>query len=324
MEPISKIDVTTNQLFFRGFNVAELSKTLDYESVLYLLINGKPPTESEHREFTQKLIDLRRHYQDNISSLVDLAFGFAKIGEDNQLSKLETLLIFVSLAPLVVAHEFGRHYNQQIERPNEELGYAANFLWMTKCIPPTEMDLHDFETSLILHMDDPVNPSLSALSKAIRDGNSVTDALLAALATHVEPLHHGAGTEAMMMFREMRNLENPRAYLSNRVDSGLKIFGLGHRIYQKKDPRAVVLEGILERRILQTSEEWLLQVIVQVTREGYSILKERKGIEAYPNVDLYNAAVYSTFGFPPEMNTELFAISRVAGWIAHIVEFSAF
>jgi len=324
MEPISRIDVSANRLYFRGHDVTELSENFDYESVLFLLINGKLPSESEHREFIEKLINLRLFYREGISSLAVLAQRLSQIREENQLDNLDTLLTFTSLAPLVVAQEFGNRYDHRIERPNNDLGYAANFLWMTKCKVPDEKDLHDFQTSLILHMDDPLNPSLSALSKVIHDGQSASDALLAALATHIELLHHGAGTEAMKMFEDIRTLDNPRAYLEMRIDSGLKIFGLGHRIYQKKDPRATVLERILERRLSNTSEEWLLQVIEQVTIEGYSVLRNRKGIEAYPNIDLYNAAVYSTFGFPAEMNTKLFAVSRAAGWIAHIMELSSF
>ncbi len=324
MEPISRIDVAANRLYFRGYDVTELSEKFDYESVLFLLIKGRLPSKSEHRELTEKLISFREYYREDISSLVVLAHRFDQIREENQLDNLDTLLAFASLAPLVVAHEFGNLYNRYIELPKSNLGHVANFLWMTKCKVPDEKDLHDFQTSLILHMDDPMNPSLSALSKVIHDGQSASEALLAALATHIELLHHGAGTEAMKMFEEIRNLDNLRAYLEMRIDSGLKIFGLGHRIYQKKDPRAIVLERILERRLSNTSEEWLLQVIAQVTSEGYSVLKNRKGIEAYPNIDLYNAAVYSTFDFPAEMNTKLFAVSRVAGWIAHIIELSAF
>ena len=324
MEPISRIDVAANRLYFRGYDVTELSEKFDYESVLFLLIKGNLPSESENREFTEKMINLRQYYREDISSLDVLALRLAQIREENQLDNLDTLLTFTSISPLVVAQEFGNQYNHHIETPNNDLGYAANFLWMTKCKFPKEKDLRDFQTSLILHMDDPMNPSLSALSKVIHDGQSVSDALLAALATHIEVLHHGAGTEAMRMFEDIRTLDNPRAFLEMRIDSGLKIFGLGHRIYQKKDPRAIVLERILEKRLSGTSKEWLLQAIAQVTSEGYSVLKNRKGVEAYPNIDLYNAAVYSTFGFPAKMNTELFAISRAAGWIAHIIELSVF
>ncbi|MFX1606832.1 MAG: citrate/2-methylcitrate synthase, partial [Promethearchaeota archaeon] len=102
--------------------------------------------------------------------------------------------------------------------------------------------------------------------------------------------------------------------------SGEKIFGLGHRIYTGIDPRAVILRGILERRTLNTTDAWLVSVSDEVTKEGGLLLSDYKGIQAFANIDLYNAAVYYTLGFPPELNTSLFAISRSAGWMAHILE----
>lgn len=87
------------------------------------------------------------------------------------------------------------------------------------------------------------------------------------------------------------------------------------------DPRAIILREMLERRAHGTSAEWLLRISDIVAQEGRSLLLEKKRIDAYPNVDLYNAAVYFTFGFPPELNTSFFALSRAAGWMAHVLEF---
>ncbi len=320
MKPISRIDVSKNKLFFRGFDVTELSRKYGFEEVLYLLMNAELPSNNELHELAKKLVELRRYYTDETLSLEELARNLDRIRSENQLSLEDILLTFVSLAPLVVANRFGILHSRRIEKPDSSLGHAANFLWMMKGKIPIESDIKDFETSLILHMDDPTNPSLSALNESFLEGGSPSNILLSALSSHIGPLHHGAGTEAMKMFEEMRDVNNPRKYLEERVDSGRKIFGLGHRIYRANDPRAVVLGNILQRRAVNTSDSWLLEIIEQVVREGHAILKERKGIDAYPNVDLYNAAVYSTFEFPPELNTELFAISRASGWIAHLIE----
>jgi len=105
------------------------------------------------------------------------------------------------------------------------------------------------------------------------------------------------------------------------VDSGKRIYGLGHRIYTGIDPRAVVLRDMLERRIAGSDDEWILHVSQAVVEEGRKILSKQKGIDAYPNIDLYNASVYYSLGFPHEFNTSLFAISRAAGWMAHVLEF---
>ena len=170
-------------------------------------------------------------------------------------------------------------------------------------------------------MDDPDNPSLMALSRVIADGGSISEGLVQALSKHVDVLHHGAGAESMKSYLEVRNQDSIRDYLRHRLECGNKIFGLGHRIYRGFDPRALVLREMLQRRSLDTDNEWLIEIIEEVSREGSKLLAELKGIQAHPNVDLYNAATYTTFGFPPDFNTTLFALSRVAGWSAHILSF---
>ena len=325
MEPISYIDSKTNQLFFRGYNVADFSKRYDFETVLLLLINGHWPSDEELAATTKRMVELREFYDDDCGSLSDLAWSLDRIKDDNNLDNYDTLLTFVALAPVVVANEANLLLNRFVKQPsNQNLGIAANFLWLTKGTAPSEIDLRDFQTALILHMDDPDNPSLSKLREALKKGQSVSEVLMSALSAHTNPLHHGAGTEAMAMFQEIRAQSNARSYLARRLDSGGKIHGLGHRIYTGMDPRAIILKEMLERRTHETSAEWLLRISDIVAKEGRTLLLEKKRIDAYPNVDFYNAAVYFTFGFPPELNTSLFAISRAAGWMAHVLEFYRF
>ncbi|MHA3964084.1 MAG: citrate/2-methylcitrate synthase [Candidatus Thorarchaeota archaeon SMTZ1-45] len=322
MKPISTIDPLTNQLFFRGINATKLCGNSSFERVLHLLIHGQLPSHQELVSISERMVELRSLYDSEFDSLFKLAWSLERIKEDYKLNLNDTLLTFVSLAPLVVANEYGIAWGKMMKKPKKQLGHVANFLWMTKGVMPTETELDDFQTSLILHMDDPQNPSLSTLEAAVRDGKSISDIFSSTLNVHVEPLHHGAGYEAMMMFQEIKEQANVRKYLEQRLKSGGKIFGLGHRIYRGIDPRAVVLREMLERRTLNTKNEWLLKVSDSVAKYGRLLLSEYKGIDAYPNVDLYNAAVYFTFGFPPELNTPLFSISRSAGWMAHILDLS--
>lgn len=321
MEPISRIDPSINQLFFRGLNATELANTQDFESVLYLLVNGALPNTNQRDELANRMIELRGLYKTDIQSLNELVQNLDRIKRESELSLFDTLLAFVTLCPIVIANLFNKSQGRKTEDPHNELGHAANFLWMVKSIKPMQSDVEDFQTSLILPMDDPDNPSLSALRRTLGEG-AISDALLAALTEHVGPLHHGAGAEAMAMFEDIQKPSNVEEYLKERLESGGKIFGLGHRIYRGIDPRAVVLREMLERRTLKTCNEWLLLVADAVTKEGKLLLSEYKGIQVFPNVDLYNAAVNFTFGFPPELNTSLFAISRSAGWMAHIMEHS--
>jgi citrate synthase len=320
MEAISRIDSSLNRLFFRGLSATSLCAKYDFEAVLFLLINGHLPSANELAEMSEQMIEFRKFYAGKVTSLANLAKSLDQLRSKQDLSHYEILITFVSLAPLIAANGLQSQYSYSIEKPQSSLGHVSNFLWMTKRKLPNNEDVHDFQSSLILHMDDPSNPSLTALIESINDGKTISEALLAAYTTHLGPLHHGAGTEAMKMFFEMKNTADPAKYLRDRLSSGGKIFGLGHRIYTGKDPRAEILEEILIRRTKGTKNEWLLDVIEHVKQDGYSLLKEVKGVEVYPNIDLYNAAVYFSLGYPPEFNTDLFAVARAAGWIAHIIE----
>ncbi|MGY5865299.1 MAG: citrate/2-methylcitrate synthase [Candidatus Thorarchaeota archaeon] len=319
MEPISKIDPQTSQLYFRGINAVELAKTTDYESVLFLLVSGNLPTNSQRKKLIRRMNQFRELYSKNILSLELLIDRLSGIREEHSLNLHDVLLAYVSLCPMVVAHQFAQSQNIETETPDEKLSHAANFLGMVRGITQMDNEVRDLETALILPMDDPDNPSLTSLTQALEKGDE-SDALRAALKAHVGPLHHGAGTLAMAMFEDIQKPDNAKQYLAERLSSGGKIYGLGHRIYRGIDPRAVVLREMLERRTMKTYDEWILHVSDAVAREGKILLSKDKGIEAFPNIDLYNAAVYFTFGFPTELNTSLFAVSRAAGWMAHILE----
>jgi len=319
MEPISRIDSSANQLFFRGLDAIELASNSDFESVLYLLVHGALPNSTQLQQLRSRMIELRGLYREEYKSLVTLVKDLDIIGDQQGLNLYDTLLAFVTLCPIVIAHQYAESQGKKAENPNDNLGHAANFLWMIRGSVPKQTDLADFQAALILPMDDPDNPSLSALLEVL-DRKEVSKAILAALQEHVGPLHHGAGAEAMMMLEEIKEPKRVTEVLSKRLKSGVKIFGLGHRIYTGIDPRAVVLRGILERRTLNTNDAWLVFVSDEVAKVGGILLSEYKGIQAFPNIDLYNAAVFHTFGFPPQLNTSLFAISRSTGWMAHILE----
>jgi len=320
MEPISRIDSTSNQLFFRGVNATSLAKDFDYESVVHLLIHGSLPSANQRDEIKDRMIAFRDLYSKEMDSIQSLAKNLDILKEQNSLEMEDALLAFVSLSAVVAATSFTESKGQAKLETNPNLGHAANILWMTRGNEPSDQDVSDFQSCLILHMDDPENPSLAALTKVLDEGGTISQALSLALTEHVNVMHHGAGTEAMRMFIEIKDLENIKDYLKHRIRSGNKIFGMGHRIYRGFDPRAAMLKEMLKRRASNTGNNWLFDIIEEVTSDGSALLTELKGIQAHPNVDLYNAATYSTFGFPPEFNTTLFALSRAAGWSAHVLE----
>jgi len=343
MEPISHIDPDRGILFFRGQNATELAEKARFEDVTFLLVYGRTPSESESMQFRNRLIELREigeQYIDSALSEIGSIHGSFKadrpkvletcglrrlaekleICRNNRgLSALDTMLLFVSSAPIVVAGEWRiLHGNTRIAS-RDSYRHAANFLWMLTETSLNDLDSRDLETCLILHMDDPDNPSLAALESTYAATGSISEAIVAALDKHIGPLHHGAGTEAMRMIIEIERDPQVSELLADRLERGEKLFGLGHRIYRTIDPRAKVLREILKRRG-EVDAAWAkrLASIEEIAKHGSKLLLERKGKVVHPNVDLYNAAVYESFGIPYSLNTELFAIARSAGWAAHM------
>ncbi len=345
MEPISRIDPDQGLLFFRGLNSTELAENTRFEDVTYLLVFGHIPTEPESLEFRRRLAELRRIGDNNVDSILlevenkqgsfagDRHGMFKRIGlrrlaerldvcrNNHGLSSLDSMLLFVSTAPLVVAAEWRKIHGKARIASRDSQRHAANFLWMLNETSLNDSESKNLEACLVLHMDDPDNPSLTALRSTFARTGSVSESTVAALDRHDDPLHHGAGTEAMRMILEVEKHPQVPRLLADRLERGERLFGLGHRIYQTIDPRAKVLREILKTRG-EADTRWAkrLSSIEEIAEVGSKLLLERKGKVVHPNVDLYNAAVYESFGIPYVLNTELFAIARSAGWTAHIYE----
>ena len=327
MEPISRIDPEKGILYYRGVSVSEIVRDCSFESVLYLLINGKEANEHELTRITQQLMDARLYFAENIESmreerldyglsiLVLLADALDTIQQEHRLDEYSTMLTMVSCTPLAVAYDYHLDYGTEPVLPNPDLHHAENLLWMLTGRVPNTQELRDVEDCLILHMEDPENPSLTALRSSLDGSGSLASALSSALREHSGPLHHGAGTEAALMLDELWLTKDPKEAIRNRLTKGEKLYGLGHRIYKTYDPRARILREMLLRRH-RIGEEYV-KFIDWIAAEGGRQLQESKGINAHPNVDLFNAITYGTFGLLPSLNTELFAVSRVAGWMAH-------
>jgi citrate synthase len=346
-EPISKIDAEQGKLYFRGIEATELARTRSFEDVTYLLIYGRLPGKRESVGFQERMLTYRKLHEqelprilnelesgdgqpaqrvvDNIDrtemmGLKPLANRISHFSREYNLNALDSLIAFVSLAPVALAAGWLYLMGKPIVIRNEILGYSHNFFWMLKGSELLPQDERDLESCFILHMDDPSNPSLSALEKSVKEGRSLSESLTTALDHHIDPLHHGAGEAMMKAMIEIGDSGNVKDHLTRAMERGERVYGLGHRIYKTIDPRAVLLQEILERRATTQETISLYERIQETARIGAELILQRKNRTAHPNVDLYNAAVYHSFGIPYYLNTELFAVSRTAGWAAHIAE----
>ena len=331
MKPISNIDAKNGILYFRGRDAIHLARNHSFEEVLFLLVNKRLPNEEENRALRRRLAELRHIVEDEIAALVThdevsglqhLALRLEILTKEHSLTTHDSLLLFVAMAPSIVAAEWRKRiHGENPVLPRDTLSHLENLPWMLDERERTSKWNRDFETCIILHMDDPDNPSLTALLESYQKMGSVSASLSLALDRHIHPLHHGAGELAMKMVREIEEPARTCEVIEQRIERGERIYGLGHRIYRTIDPRAAYLSQMLDRLTSGTENEWINDVIKSIREIGPEIINNKKGITVFPNVDLYNAAVYHALGFPEEMNTYLFAIARTAGWMAHIMEY---
>ena len=204
--------------------------------------------------------------------------------------------------------------------PNPDLNHAANFLWMLTGNPPHPETAREFDICLILHAEHSFNASTFAGREVASTHAHMYASIAAALGALSGELHGGANSEVMKMLLAVKDVELARTWVSEKLRKGGKVMGMGHAVYHTEDPRATILRGICERLADRTGDSrWckLSKAIEQATKEEF---KKLKGKEIYPNVDFFSASVYHMMGIQTDLFTPVFAVSRISGWAAHIIE----
>jgi citrate synthase len=214
---------------------------------------------------------------------------------------------------MVAAFQLMREGNDPV-KPRDDLGYAANFLYMLNEKEPDPLAAKIFDICLILHVEHTMNASTFS---ARVTASTLTDpyaVVASAVGTLGGPLHGGANEEVIQMLEEIGSVENVVPYVDNLLQRKAKIMGFGHRVYKVKDPRATILQGLAEQLFEKFGYDEYYEIAVEMERVVSEKLGDR-GI--YPNVDFYSGLVYRKMGIPTDLFTPVFAIARVAGWLAH-------
>jgi len=203
--------------------------------------------------------------------------------------------------------------------PDSSLSHAANFLYMLTGKKPDSEIEKIFDVCLILHADHTFNASTFAARQVASTRAHMYSAASAAVGALSGELHGGANYEVMKMLLEIKTLDNVEPWIKEQMSNGKRIMGMGHAVYKTYDPRAQVLKDLSKKLAEKIGESWfdITHKIEQVTIKE---MKEQKGVDIYPNVDLYSASVYYMLKIPMDLNTPIFAISRVVGWASHIIE----
>jgi len=332
---LSYIDGDAGELGYRGYAIEDFAREASYEEVLSLLWNGEWPTRAEHDEFAARLAAER----DLDPAVYDLIEALAT-QDENPMAALRTIVSALSASdPDADADPDGREANLAKGRritakfptalaafarlrngfdpvePRDDLGHAANFLYMLNGEEPDDVAAETFDTALVLHADHGLNASTFAAMVTTSTMSDLHSGVTSAIGTLAGGLHGGANQNVMRMLKEIDESDaDPGDWIESAVEEGRRIPGFGHRVYNVRDPRAGILETYSERLGEASGDPRWYDYSVAI--EEY--MTEEKGLA--PNVDFYSASMYYQMGIPMDLYTPIFAMSRVGGWIAHMLE----
>lgn len=334
---ISDVDGNAGRLIYRGYLIQDLAENATFEEVCHLLLYEKLPEEHELKDFKARLAAERDIPVELIAALKTrpkdampmdiLQSGVAMLAHhdpDIQATSRDSLLqkalkLIAKLPTILAAWDRIRNNNEPLAA-NPQLDHAANFLYMLNGTVPDEEFARFFDICLVLHAEHSFNASTFAAREVASTRAHMYAAVTAAVGSLSGELHGGANVRVMEMLMEIGSLDNVETFVNQTFDAGKKLMGLGHAVYNTDDPRAHILAPMSERMGQRTGEtKWYeMSKLLEVT--GKKIFKQRKGRDIYANVDFYSASLYHSMGIPFDLFTTLFAISRVAGWTAHVIE----
>jgi citrate synthase len=328
---ISFIDGKRAILAYRGIPVETLARESCFEETAWLLLKGDLPSQRElaefdarlrkHRRIKYKLKDLIKCLPDSGHPMYALQAAVAAMGMfypardvTNAQSNWDSTIRLIAKMPTVVAAFHRYRYGDEAIDPRDDLDHAANFYYMLFEKEPTPAIRKVIDACLVLHAEHTMNAStFSGRVTGSTLANPYT-VISSAIGTLTGPLHGGANEEVLDMLKEIGTVQNVPAWVEEATTKKKKFMGFGHRVYKVKDPRATVLQELAEHVFSETGRPPKYDLAVALEKHMAGILGP-KGI--YPNVDYYSGIVYDALGIPGDLFTPIFAIARVAGWLAH-------
>ncbi len=319
------------RLIYRGYDINDLADHSTFEETAYLLLKGDLPTRDQLKGFvaelkaSQKLPKVvQRIIKDapldatpmNVLRTAVSAAVFVDPDKDDNSTAAEyrKAVRLIAQLPTMVAMFHRLRNKQKPLVPRRGLNLAANFLYLISGDVPDAEAAKAFDVALILHADHELNASTFAarvIAATLADMHGAVTGALAALAG---PLHGGANTEVMKMLLEIQTPERAEAWVRERLAQKRKIMGFGHRVYRTEDPRAAHLRRMAEQLGHKAGQpQWFA-----IQRTVEDVVRRDKGL--YCNVDFYSGSMYYVLGIPLDLYTPIFAISRVSGWCAHVLE----
>ncbi|WP_249709998.1 citrate synthase [Bacillus cereus] len=324
--------IIDDTLTYVGYNIDDLAENATFEEVVYLLWHRKLPNEQELARFNEivseyykvpgeilaylKQVDLKiAHPMSVLRTAISMLSLYDESAEimDEKSNYLKAVKLQAQVGTLVAAYARIRKGLDVVE-PRNDLSLAANFLYMLNDREPNEVEIEAFDKALVLHADHELNASTFTARVCVATLSDVYSGITAAIGALKGPLHGGANENVMKMLTEIGEEENVESYIHNALQNKVKIMGFGHRVYEQGDPRAKHLREMSKRLCVLLGEEKWYNMSIKIE----DIVTKEKGLP--PNVDFYSASVYHCLGIDHDLFTPIFAISRMSGWLAHILE----
>jgi len=326
---ISTISGTT--LLYRGYTIEELAAHATFEEVAYLLWHGHLPRRVELAEFSAKLraqmalppqafgwfhgLPTSVHPMDFLHAVVaGLSLHDPDANVIEEAANLRKALRLTARLGTIVAAYHRVRSGQWPLQPIPDQSIAWNFLYMLLGREPEPARVRDFDVCLILHADHELNASAFSARVTSSTLSGIYSSIMAAIGTLKGPLHGGANEQVMRMLLEIGSPDHCEQWIDDALAAKRKVMGFGHRVYREGDPRARILRAMSERLTRETGHPEYYEMSARIDEH----MQKTKGL--LPNVDFYSATVYHGMGIPTDLFTPVFAVSRVAGWCAHVLE----
>lgn len=334
---ICSIDGENGKLIYRGYDIFDLVNHSTFEETSYLLLFGDLPDKDSLKIFSEQLSSARVLPQSVInhmknrpksarpmdiiqSTISDLPDYDPEMNSEVKEANIKRALNLIAKIPTLVA-AWGRIRSgeEPIEPHDTDVNHATNFLYMLTDEMPSKEESRIFDISLILHAEHSFNASTFAAREIASTRAHMYACIGGAVGALSGELHGGANIQVMKMLLEIGNVDKVDTWVKTRLDRGERVMGMGHAVYKTTDPRADILARLSKIISRKKSTPWY-DITAQVEDTTRKYMREHKKQPIYPNVDLYSASLYYSMGIPTELNTAIFALSRIAGWTTHVIE----
>ncbi len=338
---ISYIDGEKGILIYRGYRIEELAERCSFMEIAYLLLEGTLPTKAEIERFNSEIVAARqipefvyetfRHLpktavpMDVMQAAVPL-LGLAdpELQSETKEANLRKAIRLIARLPATVAawHRIRNGFDPV--PADDSLPHAANFLWQLSGQKPDAEMARDLDICLVLHADHTFNASTFACREVVSTQAHMYAGVSAGVGALSGSLHGGANAQVMKMLLEVEGLvkspEDVEAWVKGHLAKGEKIMGMGHAVYKTVDPRSTILKKMSLKLGKKTGHENWYHILTQIDQVGEREFARQGKANIKSNVDFFSGSVYSMMGIPTDLMTLIFAISRVSGWCAHIIE----